>query len=152
MEKLYTIGDASKIVGLSASTIRFYEKNGLLPHMTRSSNGIRMFTEDDFEWIRLLEKLKLSGMPIREMREYVELYEQGDATLENRQRIVHERKAAVEEHMKELERSLDFITYKCWYYDKALELGSEQAVKDIPFEELPEDIQQLKKRCKIVRY
>ena len=151
MEELYTIGDASEIVGLPASTIRFYDKNGLLPNMRRSASGIRMFTEEDFDWIRFLEKLKVSGMPIREMREYVELTEQGDSTLKERQRIVHERRASLKEHIEQLETSLDIISYKCWFYDKAVELGSEQAVKDIPFEDLPKDIQRIKTRCGMVR-
>ena len=93
MEEFYTIGDASEIVGLPASTIRFYEKNGLLPNMRRNSNGIRMFTDEDIKWIRFLEKLKIGGMSIREMREYVKLSGQGDSTLKERQRIVCDRRA-----------------------------------------------------------
>lgn len=152
MEKLYTIGDASAVVGLPASTIRFYDKNGLLPNMSRSTSGMRMFTEDDIEWIRYLERLKMSGMPIKEMRRYIELFEEGDSSLEERRRIVNERKESMEQQMEDLALSLDFIGYKCWYYDKALELGSEQAVKDIPFDELPQDIQRIKERCQIHRY
>lgn len=152
MEKFYTIGDASAEVGLPASTIRFYDKNGLLPNMARSTSGMRMFTEDDIEWIRYVEKLKISGMPIREMRKYIELTEEGDTTLEERRKMVNDRCNAIKEQIKELEESLDFIGYKCWYYDKAIEFGSEQTVKDIPFETLPKDIQEIKERCRIRRY
>lgn len=144
-----TIGDVSAATGLPASTIRYYDKNGLLPNVARSSSGMRLFTEDDIEWIRLLERLKMSGMPIREMRAYVELIEGGDDTLEERRKIVYGRRSALEARMRELEVALGFIGYKCWFYDMALKLGSEQAVRDIPASDLPEDIQRVKKQCDI---
>ena len=83
---LYTIGDAARELGIPASTLRYYDKEGLLPHTSRSGSGIRMFTEDDFEWVRFIERLKLSGMPIKEIKSYIDLYEQGDATLPQRAR------------------------------------------------------------------
>lgn len=77
MSKLYTIGDASRVLGMPASTIRFYDKNGLLPHMGRTESGIRMFTEDDLEWVRFIERLKTSGMPLKEIKRYIDLYLEG---------------------------------------------------------------------------
>ena len=109
-----------------------------------------MFTDEDIKWIRFLEKLKIGGMSIREMREYVKLSGQGDSTLKERQRIVCDRRALLEEHIRELQLALDIISYKCWFYDRAVEFGSEQAVSDIPFEELPEDIQRIKTLCDMV--
>ena len=85
---LYTIGDAAKELGIPASTLRYYDKEGLLPHTSRSGSGIRMFTEDDFEWVRFIERLKLSGMPIKEIKSYIDLYEQGDATLPQRRELI----------------------------------------------------------------
>ena len=75
---------------------------------------------------------------------------QGDSTLKERQRIVCDRRALLEEHIRELQLALDIISYKCWFYDRAVEFGSEQAVSDIPFEELPEDIQRIKTLCDMV--
>lgn len=149
---LYTIGDAAKELGVPASALRYYDKEGLLPHMNRSGSGIRMFTEDDFEWVRFIERLKKSGMPIKEIKSYIDLHEQGDGTLRERRELIYARRAAVERELEELQETLAFITYKCWYYDKALELGSEEAVKAIPPEELPDDIRAIKERCGIVRY
>lgn len=60
---LYTIGSAAAELGMPASTIRFYEKNGLIPNQRRSSDGRRLFDEDDLEWMRFVERLKVSGMP-----------------------------------------------------------------------------------------
>ena len=149
---LYTIGDAAKELGIPASALRYYDKEGLLPHMNRSGSGIRMFTEDDFEWVRFIERLKCAGMPIKEIKRYIDLYEQGDSTLEDRRALIYDRRDAVEQELERLQETLAFITYKCWYYDKALELGSEDAVKAIPLEELPPDIRAIKERCGIVRY
>ena len=73
MEKLYTIGDAAAELGMPASTIRFYEKNGLIPNQQRSSDGRRLFDEDDLEWMRFVERLKVSGMPIKEQLEELKL-------------------------------------------------------------------------------
>ena len=73
MDKLYTIGDAAAELGMPASTIRFYEKNGLIPNQQRSSDGRRLFDEDDLEWMRFVERLKVSGMPIKEIRDYIKL-------------------------------------------------------------------------------
>ena len=152
MDKLYTIGDAAAELGMPASTIRFYEKNGLIPNQQRSSDGRRLFDEYDLEWMRFVERLKVSGMPIKEIREYIDLYLQGDATLEERRRIVYERRTAIDAQLEELMLARDFIDYKCWYYDVARESGTCDTPKNMPYDELPEDIKRIKDRCRINRY
>ena len=152
MDKLYTIGDAAAKLGMPASTIRFYEKNGLIPNQQRSSDGRRLFDEDDLEWMRFVERLKVSGMPIKEIREYIDLYLQGDATIEERRRIVYSRRAAIDAQLEELMLARDFIDYKCWYYDVARESGTCDTPKNMPYDELPEDIKRIKAKCKINRY
>lgn len=149
---LYTIGDAAKELGIPASALRYYDKEGLLPHMNRSGSGMRMFTEDDFEWVRFIEKLKLSGMPIKEIKRYVDLYEQGDSTIEQRRELIYARRAAVEKQMEELQQTLDFITYKCWYYDTALEAGTADVPHSMPLEDMPPDIRAIKERCGVNKY
>lgn len=149
---LYTIGDAAKELGIPASALRYYDKEGLLPHMNRSGSGIRMFTEDDFEWVRFIERLKMSGMPIKEIKHYIDLYEQGDATLEARRELIYARKQAVERQMAELQHTLDFITYKCWFYDTAVEAGSAEVPRTMPLEGLPPDIRKIKEDCGVHRY
>ncbi len=111
-----------------------------------------MFTEDDLEWARFIERLKVSGMPIREIRRYIDLYRKGDSTIEERRRIVNERREAILRQMEDLRISLDFITYKCWYYDVAKESGTCDTPKNMPIEELPEDIRRIKAECRINRY
>ena len=101
MEKVYTIGEAAAVLGMPASTIRYYDKNGLFPDMARRQGGIRVFTEDDLEWARFIERLKVSGMPIREIKRYIDLYREGDSTIEERRRIVNERREAILRQMEE---------------------------------------------------
>ncbi len=152
MNGLYTIGDAAAKLGMPASTIRFYEKNGLIPNQQRSSDGRRLFDEDDLEWMRFVERLKVSGMPIREIREYIQLYMEGDSTIEERRRIVYERRTAIDKQLEELQLARDFIEYKCWFYDVASESGTCDTPREMPFDELPEDIQRIKAKCRINRY
>jgi DNA-binding transcriptional MerR regulator len=152
MDMLYTIGEAAEALDMPATTIRFYDKNGLLPNVSRTGGGVRLFDEDDLEWMRIVERLKSSGMPIKEIREYIQLYLAGDATIEERRKIVYERKAAIERQLEEMELARDFISYKCWFYDVAAESGTCDAPRNMPMEELPDDIRRIKEKCQINRY
>lgn len=147
MERPYTIGNAAAELGMPASTIRFYEKNGLIPNQQRSSDGRRLFDEDDLEWIRFVERLKVSGIPIREIREYIRLYMAGDSTIEECRRIVYERRDAIDRQLKELELTRDFIEYKCWFYDVARESGTCDTPRTMPYDEPPDDIRHREARC-----
>lgn len=152
MDRHYTIGEAAEELGMPASTIRFYDKNGLLPSVSRTGGGVRLFDEDDLEWLRFVERLKVSGMPIKEIRAYIELYLAGDSTIEERRRIVYERKAAIEKQLEDLRLALDFISYKCWFCDVASESGTCDTPRNMPTEELPDDIRRIKAKCRINRY
>ena len=148
MEKVYTIGEAAAVLGMPASTIRYYDKNGLFPDMARSQGGIRVFTEDDVEWARFIERLKVSGMPIREIKRYIDLYREGDSTIEERRRIVNERREAILRQMEDLRLSLDFITYKCWYYETAKEAGTVDAPQKMELFEVPERFRKIRQELR----
>ncbi len=152
MEKVYTIGEAARELGVPASTLRFYDKRGLFPDLTRSRSGIRVYTEGDLEWARFIEWLKTSGMPLSEIKTYIDLYRAGDATIEERRRIVHARREAVKAQMAELELARDFIDYKCWYYDVAAESGTCDTPRTMAEGDLPPEIARIKRRCRINRY
>lgn len=143
---VYSIADAAAAVGLPASTLRYYDKEGLLPNVERLSGGSRVFTEDDLAWIRIIECLKKAGLTIKGIRRYTDLVQQGDSTLPDRRDLIYERRAAVEEELARVQRTLDFITYKCWFYDEAVRLGGEEAVHDLPDSEVPPDILALRRR------
>ena len=141
---LYTIGDAASHMGIAASALRYYDKEGLLPFVDRSSSGIRMFKESDMEWLKLIECLKATGMPIKEIKKFIDLYTAGDATLKPRRDMFYERKQAVEEQIVALQKTLDFIKYKCWYYDTAVAAGSADIPQSIKPEDMPKDILAMK--------
>lgn len=143
----YTIGAAAKLLGTTPSALRYYDREGLLPHMERSGGGTRVFADDDLDWLRFIDHLKSSGMPIKEIKRFVDLYLQGDATLEERRALVHGRKEALEQEMKELQNALDFITYKCWYYDEAVKAGTAEAPRTMSEADIPPKILKIKKRC-----
>ena len=81
---IYTVGEMAQKLGVPASTLRYYDKEGLLPFMERSSGGIRMFRESDFEWLQVIRCMKKAGMPIKDIRQYIELAMQGDDTIDTR--------------------------------------------------------------------
>ena len=80
----YLIKDASKKLNISIYTLRYYDKEGLTPFVKKDENGVRKYTEEDLEWIRLLMNLRDIDMPISNIKEYIQLYLQGDKTIDER--------------------------------------------------------------------
>ena len=142
----YSIGEAAQRMHLSAPTLRYYDKEGLLPFVDRSAGGARMFKESDFEWLRLIECLKSTGMPIRDIKQFIDWYMEGDTTLPQRRDMFYERKRAVEAQIEMLQATLDMIDYKCWYYDTAVAAGSSLALQALKPEELTVEVSRLKAR------
>ena len=123
----YTISEAAEKTGLPPSTIRFYDKEGLLPNIKRK-NGIRVFEDMDLRLMGLLTCLKNTGMPIKRIRDYVELTTQGDASLQKRYEIIKEQRQFVLDQIEQLQYYLEELDFKDWYYNKALAAGSESAI------------------------
>lgn len=95
-----TIGEFSRITGISAYTLRYYEKKGLL-HVDRDSGGRRDYSADDIEWVRFIQRLKDTGMLLRDIRHYSELRYQGEDTMQERMELlVRHRESVVEERRK----------------------------------------------------
>ena len=120
----YTVGEMARRLGVPASTIRYYDKEGLLPFVGRSSGGIRVFTEKDFEWLRIIECLKKTGMSLKDIREYIELAMQGDETIARRLELFRKQRTVLEARMAELQQTMDTLDYKCWFYETAAARGS----------------------------
>ncbi len=140
MEKTtFTIGEVSEMFDLPISTIRYYDKQHLLPNL-KKTNGIRSFDKDNIEAMRVIQCLKASGLEIREIQTFMELCQEGNKTFAQRKAIFEKRREVLEENIRSLERELDMIKFKCWYYDMAQELEDEEAVKSMIPDELPEDI------------
>ena len=97
----YSISETAKKAGITASTIRFYEKEGLLPSIKRDKNGIRSFTDDDLQSLRIIECLKATGMPIKDIRKFIDLCAEGDNSLQERYELFLDRKIAVQKQIEE---------------------------------------------------
>lgn len=140
----FSIGTAAKMTGVPASTIRYYEREGLLPSLGRSEGGQRTFESEDIEALEMIGCLKKSGMPVRDIALFMERCAEGDGTLRERLEMFLERRTAVRQQMAELQQTLDVIEYKCWYYQTAVDAGTEQAVRVMPLEGIPETMAKLK--------
>jgi len=127
----YTIGDIAKMMNVSIHTIRYWDKEGLFP-LVKRVNGIRIFEEKDFPWLRMLNCLKNINMPIKKIKEYVDLALQGDATLKERYQLILEQEDSIEEQIKQLRYYKKQIDFKKKYYEEAIKAGTEEVVKDWP--------------------
>ena len=123
----YTISEVANRMGISPSTIRYYDKEGLLPNVKRK-NGQRVFEEIDLRFLVLLTCLKNTGMPIKRIREYVEMIQQGDDSLTDRYQIIQEQRQFVLQQIEQLNYFLSELDFKDWYYQKALEKGTEEGI------------------------
>ena len=111
----YTIGQVAKLTGLSISTIRYYDKEGLLNGINRKS-GIRSFNDKDLNTIRVIECLKNSGMLIKEIRDFMKLCEEGDSSLNERYNFFLDQEKKVQDQIKSLNQTLKLIKFKLFYY------------------------------------
>lgn len=136
---MLTIGEVSKKFNLPISTIRYYDREGLFPNLSRKS-GIRQFSEKEIEAIRVFECLKSSGLSIKEIKNFLGMVEQGNETLEKRKNLFEEQKKQVKNDILKLEKVLDMVNYKCWYYEQAILEGDENKVKNIDFDNMPKDV------------
>ena len=116
-EKL-TIQEVSEATGLSAHTLRYYERIGLIHPIEREENTRRLYTEEDLGWIDFLLKLRATGMSIKDMQKYAELQRQGDVTLPDRVQMLKSLQSKVEARMNELKEHLKLICYKIEIYQQ----------------------------------
>ena len=146
---LYTVGEMAKILGIPASTLRYYDKEGLLPFVERSSGGIRMFTDKDYEWLKVIECLK--GLSIKDIRNYIDMATQGDAaSLQNRLILFQSRRDAVKKQIKDMQETLELLEFKCWYYEQAIADGTEENVRSLSLDEIPRQYQDIRKKIKTI--
>ncbi|MDO4604546.1 MAG: MerR family transcriptional regulator [Helcococcus sp.] len=125
---MYTIGKVSKMFNLPISTLRYYDKEGFFPNIKRKGN-IRYFGETELEAIRVIECLKKSDLEIKDIKQFFIWFSEGASTLKNRQKLFKNRKLVVENKIKQLEKVLSMLKFKCWYYDTLVE-NQEKGIDD----------------------
>ena len=137
---MYTIGQISEMFNIPVSTLRYYDKEGLFPNMKRESN-IRKFDDSEIETLRIIECLKKSGMEIKDIRRYMELCSKGSSTYAERKALFEKQRESVEGEIARLEKTLNMLKFKCWYYDQAIADGNEEHIREMLPDKLPSDIQ-----------
>ena len=145
---LYTVGEMAKLLGVAPSTLRYYDQEGLLPFVERSSNGIRMFKDADYEWLQVIECLKKTGMPLKDIREFIQMAMQGDGTIEQRLELIIRQQEAVRKQMEELQQTLETLDFKRWYYETARDAGTTDVPNSMTLEELPGQYREVRRRLR----
>lgn len=136
----YSIGEVANATGITISTLRYYDREGMFPNIGRSNGGIRVFSDIELDTIRVIECLKASGMSIKKIKEFLAWCQEGDRSLLKRRDMFHERFDEVQKQIEVLQQTVNTLKYKCWYYDTAVAFGTEKMVKDLSVDEIPEEI------------
>ena len=119
----YSIGQVAKKNGLTAHTLRYYEKEGLLPFVKKNSSGLRVFSDTDIGWLVMIECLKGTGMPLKGIKQYIDWFIEGDSTLEKRLQMFKDQKHKLQEQMLQLQKHMEKIDYKIHLYEEAVKRG-----------------------------
>ena len=116
MDTLLSIQEVAEMTGLTAHTLRYYERIGLIQPVDRAPSGHRRYSRGDVGWLEFLRCLRSTGMPVREVKRYGELYEEGDSTLTNRRALLENHRQRILDNIEQLTRNLKAIEYKIAYY------------------------------------
>jgi len=120
----YSIGHISKMLNISISSLRYYDKEGLLPLVNRTPGNIRIFDDTDVECLKMIECLKNTGMPLKDIKQFFEWCEEGDTTIDRRYELFVHQKEKTEKQISLLRNALDRINYKCEFYRISKENGT----------------------------
>ena len=111
-----TITEVSQKYNIPAETLRYYERIGMIPRVNRNHNNVRDYTEQDCRWVDFVKGLRTAGVPIEVLIDYVELYKQGDETIEARRELFIDQRMQIVARMENLQKTLEFLDYKIAVY------------------------------------
>ena len=112
-----TIAEVSRKMDISADTLRYYERIGLIPPVKRSKSGIRDYSEKDLGWISFAKCMRSAGISIEALIEYVALFQQGDDTITTRKQILIDQRDELEKKIKEMQGTLAYLNTKLEHYE-----------------------------------
>lgn len=118
-----TIKEVSEKFGISQDTLRYYERVGMIPHVTRTAGGIRNYQESDLGWVEMALCMRSAGLPIEAMIEYVRLFQEGDETIPARPQLLLDQREALIEQQAQIDSTLKRLNYKISRYERAVETG-----------------------------
>lgn len=126
----YVISEVVAWTGLTAHTLRWYERIGLMPHVDRSHTGQRRYSNKDLDWLAFVGKLRLTGMPVAEMVRYAEMVRAGSETFAERRELLHAHREGVRRRLTELQETLTVLDVKIGFYETAAEPAARLPVPD----------------------
>lgn len=118
-----TIKEVSEKFQITQDTLRYYERVGMIPPVTRTAGGIRDYQETDLAWVELAVCMRSAGLPVEAMIEYVKLYQEGDATIPARHQLLTAQREALLEQRAQINDTLKRLDYKISRYEEALKTG-----------------------------
>lgn len=119
-----TIKEVSTRYDISQDTLRYYERTGMIPPVTRTAGGIRDFREEDLSWVELALCLRSAGLSVEAISEYVRLARQGDGTIQDRLALLERQREALLDRQRRIAGALDRLNYKIERYEDALKTGT----------------------------
>lgn len=119
-----TIKEVSKKYNISQDTLRYYERVGMIPPVTRTSGGIRDYSDTDMKWLELAICMRSAGLPVEAMIEYLRLFQQGDETIPDRLELLTAQREILLAKKAEIENTLERLDYKISKYEEAAKTGS----------------------------
>lgn len=136
---MYTIGQISKMFDIPVSTLRYYDKEGLFPGIERVS-GIRKFSEKEIGALRVIECLKMSGLELKSIKQYMEWCGEGNQTLSQRKELFEKQRKQVKEELDRMNNTMDMLNFQCWYYEEAAKDGNTERVSSMLPDDMPEEV------------
>lgn len=118
-----TIQEVSKAYGFSAETLRYYERVGVIPPVTRTAGGIRSYTEEDLKWVENAKCMRAAGMSVEALAEYLRLFRLGDGTIQARLDLLREQRELLLEQQAKLAQTVERLNYKISRYEIAVQTG-----------------------------
>lgn len=118
-----TIKEVAQQFHISQDTLRYYERVGMIPPVTRTLSGIRNYQETDLQWVELAICMRSAGLPVETMIEYVKLCQEGDNTISARLQLLVEQREVLHEQRKQIEKTLERLDFKISRYERAVETG-----------------------------
>lgn len=116
----YTIKDVAEVMDISAHTLRFYDDQGLFPFVHRNKNNVRQFSDKDLEWVYVVQCLRATGLPVEQVKHYINMCIEGDATTEKRYNLMLQQREVMREELSKMEKQLQMLDYKTEYYHNIL--------------------------------
>jgi DNA-binding transcriptional MerR regulator len=123
------IAEVSERYEISSDTLRYYERIGLIPHVTRNGSGIRDYSDLDIRRVEFIKCMRSAGLPLEVLIEYMDLVQQGDKTIEARKEILIEQRRLLAERIQEMQKTLDLLNHKIQVYENAILTKEKQIVQ-----------------------